>query len=189
MKKLITLFALFLGLGIANAQEIVMGNYKVFDQKNYVTSSLPEKEIKDIVNGFSVDYKFSAAMASSGTAAVVLNEYEINYSKGFFKKFGSEKTGKYYACSVLKGLCNEAKYLQALWIEINWEYQGENYKSGGQMQIHKSQYVNSFSPPSEIGYQAVRDGKAKITSITVKSYTIEKTDPINQLIYDLKSKE
>lgn len=189
MKKLGCMLVMFLAVQIVSGQAIVVGNYSVFGQKDYASSFRPEQQMRDIVDGFSIDFKFSAAMSSAGTGAVVLNDYKIDYSKGYFKKFGSEKTGKYYPCAILKGLCDNSKLLQALSIEINWEYNGVAYTSGGDMLIHKPRYVNTFSPPSEIGYQAVRDGKAKIISIVVKSCTVEKTDEINNLIYDLKSKK
>ncbi|MDH1881528.1 hypothetical protein [Empedobacter sp. GD03797] len=175
MKKLLTLFAIFLGLGIANAQ------------KMFSLSYAPDKETEDNVYGFPAEFKLSASISEIGEAVVVLEDYKIDQSKGFFNKFGSEKKGKFYPCNSLNDLCNQSKIPISLWVAAVWEYAGKTYISGAnQINTHIPQYKNNISPPGEIGYNAVKEGKAKLVGINFKSYSVNKIDAMMNIIYKLK---
>lgn len=177
MKKLITLFTIFLGLGIANAQ------------KMFALSYAPDKETADNVYGFPAEFKLSASFSETGEAVIVLEDYKIDQSKGFFNKFGSEKKGRFYSCNSLNDLCNQSRVPTSLWVAAVWEYEGKTYISGAnQINTDIPKYKNYIAPPGEIGYKTVKEGKAKLIGINLKHYTVNKIDAMMNIVYKLKEK-
>lgn len=194
MKTRLIVISIFFSLfnHFCHAQSIIneQGKQRALNEEVIDVLANPEESLSTISKwGFRIHFNFTIGLSNDYKTyyLIKINKYDFDTKKGFYWKSSPKDIGRYYPCSSLSNLCNDL-VLKSLTIRAIWTYKQKEYETGSILiasirgDFLKSITTITLPGGTDIPYEAVKSGEAKVTKIKVMSWDTGKEDQILTLL-------